>query len=111
MRSYLQGNGIVYGVRNDRSSDTPFKRTTAQAFYGLLNLMGVEAVYNHADYRLMSKRALDALALDGEVNLFLRAWSRWLDIKARPLDTRGMSALRAKAIIRSQKRYRLLLRV
>lgn len=72
VRSYLQGNDIVYGVRNDRSSDTPFKRTTAQAFYGLLNLMGVEAVYNHADYRLMSKRALDALALDGEVNLFLR---------------------------------------
>ena len=72
VRSYLQGNDIVYGVRNDRSSDTLFKRTTAQAFYGLLNLMGVEAVYNHADYRLMSKRALDGLEQFKEVNLFLR---------------------------------------
>lgn len=69
---YLNGYDVVYGVRNDRATDTFFKRNTAQLFYRLLNLMGVDVVYNHADYRLMSKRALDALFLDKEVNLFLR---------------------------------------
>ena len=70
----FQTNGcdIVYGVRNSRETDTFFKRTTAQAFYRLMNLMGAETVYNHADYRLMSRRALEGLAQFGEVNLFLR---------------------------------------
>ncbi len=69
---YLKGNEIVYGVRNDRSSDTGFKRTTAEGYYALLRVMGIEIIPNHADYRLMSSRVLDALAGYGEVNLFLR---------------------------------------
>lgn len=72
LRSYLEGYDVVYGVRSDRTSDTFMKRFTAQMFYKLLKLMGVESVYNHADYRLMSRRALNALSQDKEVNLFLR---------------------------------------
>lgn len=69
---YLKGNEIVYGVRNDRTTDSAFKRTTAECYYGLLRTMGIEIIPNHADYRLMSSRVLDALAGYGEVNLFLR---------------------------------------
>ncbi len=69
---YLEGCDIVYGVRAERNTDTFFKRFTAQSFYKLLSVMGVESVYNHADYRLVSKRALDAFADFREVNLFLR---------------------------------------
>ena len=72
VRKYQEGCDIVYGVRNNRDTDTGFKRNTAQAFYKLLKFFGVDAVYNHADYRLMSKRALEGLAEFGEVNLFLR---------------------------------------
>ncbi|MBC5649518.1 glycosyltransferase family 2 protein [Christensenella tenuis] len=72
VRKYQEGCDIVYGVRNNRDMDTGFKRNTAQAFYKLLKFFGVDAVYNHADYRLMSKRALEGLAEFGEVNLFLR---------------------------------------
>ncbi len=70
--AYYDGNDIVYGVRSSRKKDTFFKRTTALAFYKLMSRMGVESVYNHADYRLMSKRALNALENFKEVNLFLR---------------------------------------
>ena len=70
--AYLDGCDVVYGVRSSRETDTFFKRFTAQAFYRLLGSMGVECVYNHADYRLMSGRALDALSEFREVNLFLR---------------------------------------
>ena len=63
---------IVYGVRSSRDTDTFFKKHTAQGFYKLLSKMGVEMTYNHADYRLMSRRAIDALSEFGEVNLFLR---------------------------------------
>lgn len=66
------GSDIVYGVRSSRETDTAFKRTTAQGFYKFMKLMGVDVVYNHADYRLMSRRALDALEGYKEVNLFLR---------------------------------------
>lgn len=69
---YNEGYDIVYGVRKNRSTDTAFKRTTAQAFYKLMLFLGVEMVYNHADYRLMSARALKALSSFEEVNLFLR---------------------------------------
>lgn len=69
---YLAGSEIVYGVRSNRESDSFFKRNTAQGFYKLLNRMGVEVVYNHADYRLISSRALNELAKFKEVNLFLR---------------------------------------
>ncbi len=70
--AYLDGSDIVYGVRKDRKSDTTFKRITAQGFYKFLNLMGAEVVYNHADYRLMSKRALDEFFKFEEVNIYLR---------------------------------------
>ena len=66
------GNDIVYGVRRERKTDTFFKRTTAQAFYKLMNLMGVKTVYNHADFRLMSKRAVEEFSKYKETNLFLR---------------------------------------
>ena len=69
---YLSGSEIVYGVRCDRKTDTAFKRGTAQFFYKLMRAMGVDMVYNHADYRLMSRRALEGLSLFKEVNLFLR---------------------------------------
>ena len=66
------GNDIVYGVRNDRSSDSFFKRFTAQGFYKMMAVMGVKTVYNHADFRRMSKRALEQFAKYRESNLFLR---------------------------------------
>ena len=69
---YYEGAEIVYGVRNDRKSDSFFKRFTAQAFYKFMSLMGVDTVYNHADFRLMSKPALNELSAYGERNLFLR---------------------------------------
>lgn len=70
--AYHDGCDIVYGVRSDRDSDTWFKRTTAQEYYKFLNRMGVEVVYNHADYRLTSNRVLEHFADFHEVNLFLR---------------------------------------
>lgn len=69
---YHKGMDIVYGVRSKRDTDTWFKRTTAESFYKLMNALGAQTVYNHADYRLMSRRALDGLAQFHEVNLFLR---------------------------------------
>ena len=69
---FNEGYDIVYGVRSSRKKDSAFKRTTAQAFYKLMLFFGVEMVYNHADYRLMSRRALEALSDFNEVNLFLR---------------------------------------
>ncbi len=72
LTKYAEGCDVVYGVRNKRDTDTRFKRTTALAFYRLMGAMGVESVYNHADYRLMSRRALEALSEYREVNLFLR---------------------------------------
>lgn len=72
IEAYRSGCDVVYGVRSDRSSDTFFKRTSAQAFYKLLSSMGVETVYNHADYRLLSVKVLNELAQFKEVNLFLR---------------------------------------
>lgn len=72
IRKFQEGSDVVYGVRNKRDTDTFFKRNTALAFYKLMKLMGVNMVYNHADYRLMSARALAALAEFPEVNLFLR---------------------------------------
>ena len=72
VEKYYAGNDIVYGVRSARKTDTFFKKFTAESFYKLLKAMGVEIVYNHADYRLMSKRAGEGLAQFREVNLFLR---------------------------------------
>ena len=72
IEKYLAGTDIVYGVRSSRARDTFFKKATAEFFYKMMNLMGANTVFNHADYRLMSKRALEGLAEFGEVNLFLR---------------------------------------
>lgn len=72
VEKYLSGTDIVYGVRSSRAKDTFFKKATAEGFYKLMNTMGVNTVFNHADYRLMSKRALEGLAEFREVNLFLR---------------------------------------
>ena len=72
VKKFQEGCDVVYGVRNKRDTDTWFKRTTAEGFYKVMNLLGVDVVFNHADYRLMSKRALEALSEYREVNLFLR---------------------------------------
>lgn len=72
VEEYYAGCDIVYGVRSARKKDTFFKRFTAEGFYRLINWMGAETVFNHADYRLMSKRALEGLSEFKEVNLFLR---------------------------------------
>jgi glycosyltransferase involved in cell wall biosynthesis len=72
VNDFISGHEIVYGVRESRASDTWFKRTTARAFYKLQGQLGLKTVYDHADYRLMSRRALDILSEYGESNLFLR---------------------------------------
>ena len=69
---FKEGFDIVYGVRKERKTDTFFKRYTAQSFYRLMKTMGVQLVYNHADFRLMSKRAIEELEQFDEINLFLR---------------------------------------
>ncbi|HDT6064386.1 TPA: glycosyltransferase, partial [Enterobacter kobei] len=70
--SYLSGHDIVYGVRNDRASDSFFKKFTAETFYKIMTNLGVSQVENHADFRLLSKRALDALLQYREQNLYIR---------------------------------------
>lgn len=72
VEKYYEGSDVVYGVRSARDTDTFFKKFTAEGFYKIMQAMGVEIVFNHADYRLMSKRALDGLSEFHEVNLFLR---------------------------------------
>lgn len=72
IEKYIEGYDIVYGVRQSRAKDTFFKRTTAQGFYKLMNRMGQKMIYNHADFRLMSRRAVEALLSFKETNLFLR---------------------------------------
>lgn len=72
VRKYTEGTDIVYGVRRSRATDTWFKRTTARGFYRFQHSMGLETIYDHADYRLLSRRALDLLSAYGESNLFLR---------------------------------------
>ncbi len=72
VEKYMAGADVVYGVRSSRKKDSFFKRFTAESFYRLMDALGAETVFNHADYRLMSRRALDGLAEFKEVNLFLR---------------------------------------
>ena len=81
LEEFQKGADVVYGVRSSREKDTFFKRTTAQGFYRLMGKLGVEMVYNHADYRLLSRRALEALLSFGEVNLFLRGMVPLLGFK------------------------------
>jgi len=82
VKKYLDGCDVVYGVRNSRKTDTFFKRNTALAFYKLMISLGVNIVPDHADYRLLSKRALEALSQFPEVNLFLRAMVPLLGYKS-----------------------------
>lgn len=72
VKKYHSGNDVVYGVRSSRKTDTFFKRFTAESFYKFMKIMGVDVVFNHADFRLMSNRVLDALSEYKEFNLFLR---------------------------------------
>lgn len=90
MRKYYDGCDIVYGVRSDRKTDKFFKRWSAQGFYIAMEKLGVNIVYNHADYRLMSKRALEELASFREVNLFLRGLVPLIGYKTSTVEyTRG----------------------
>ena len=82
VREYKNGADIVYGVRNSRKTDTFFKRNSAQLFYKLLSKMGANTVYNHADYRLMSSRALNELAKFKEVNIYLRGMVPMIGFKS-----------------------------
>ena len=81
LEEFRNGADVVAGVRASRETDTWFKRTTAQGFYKLMGKLGVEMVYNHADYRLLSRRALEALLSFGEVNMFLRGMVPMLGFK------------------------------
>ena len=72
IKKYEEGNEIVYGVRSSRKKDSWFKKTTAEAFYKFMKIMGVDIIFNHADYRLASKKVLNELEKFEEVNLFLR---------------------------------------
>jgi len=79
---YQQGHDIVYGVRGLRPTDTRLKRMTAAGFYGLMRRLGVDVIDNHADYRLMSRRAIEMLRQYGEVNLFLRGIVRLIGLRS-----------------------------
>lgn len=97
VRAYLDGCDIVYGVRNDRETDSFFKRTTAQGFYKFLSAMGAEIVYNHADYRLISARALNELAKFKEVNLFLRGMVPLVGFKSTSVEYKRAERIAGKS--------------
>lgn len=97
VREYLNGCDIVYGVRCDRESDSFFKRTTAQGFYRFLSAMGADIVYNHADYRLISARALKELARFEEVNLFLRGMVPLVGFKSTSVEYKRTERLAGKS--------------
>ena len=86
LEAYRNGADVVSGVRSSRETDTFFKRNTAQAFYRLMKRLGVEMVYNAADYRLLSARALKALLSFGEVNMFLRGMVPMLGFKTATVE-------------------------
>ncbi len=91
---FHEGCDIVYGVRSSREKDTFFKRFTAEGFYRVMNFLGAETVFNHADYRLMSRRALEGLAQFKEVNLFLRGIVPMIGYTAGHGGVRAGGALR-----------------
>ena len=97
VRAYLDGCDIVYGVRNDRETDSLFKRTTAQGFYKFLSAMGADIVYNHADYRLISARALHELAKFKEVNLFLRGMVLLVGFKSTSVEYKRAERIAGKS--------------
>lgn len=83
---YLQGSEVVYGVRNERHTDTFFKRFTAEGYYKVMHKLGVDLVFNHADFRLLSRRALDELLQYPEANLFLRGMMRELGFASSQVE-------------------------
>lgn len=83
--AHLKGDEIVFGVRSDRSSDTAFKRMTAQGYYRLLAALGVDVVHNHADFRLMGRKSIEALRQHGETNLYLRGLIRSFGFRSSTL--------------------------
>ncbi|WP_308364918.1 MULTISPECIES: glycosyltransferase family 2 protein [unclassified Microbulbifer] len=85
---YLQGSEVVYGVRSERHTDTFFKRFTAEGYYRVMHKLGVDLVFNHADFRLLSRRALDALLEYPEANLFLRGMVRELGFESSQVEYR-----------------------
>ena len=97
VRAYLDGCDIVYGVRNDRETDSFFNRTTAQGFYKFLSAMGADIVYNHADYRLISARALHELAKFKEVNLFLRGMVPLVGFKSTSVEYKRAERIAGKS--------------
>ena len=86
VKQFIEGYDIVYGVKVSRKADSFMKRTTAQAFYKLQSSMGVESVYNHADFRLMSRRALDMLSTYKEHNLYLRGLIPLIGLPSTTVD-------------------------
>lgn len=86
VNEYINGADVVYGVRNERSSDSFFKRFTAEGYYHVMRKMGVDLVFNHADFRLMSRRALDAFKEYPESNLFLRGIVREIGFKSANVE-------------------------
>ncbi|WP_226667359.1 glycosyltransferase family 2 protein [Microbulbifer aggregans] len=86
IEAYQAGHEIVYGVRNERVSDTLFKRLTAEGYYWLMQRLGVDLVFNHADFRLMSRRAVDTLLQYPETNLFLRGMVRELGFRSTTVE-------------------------
>mgnify|MGYP006144356609 CR=1 FL=1 len=86
VNAYVAGAEIVYGVRSNRDVDSYFKRITAEGFYRFMRCLGVDMIFNHADYRLMSRRAIEALKRYGEVNLFLRAMVPMLGFRSAVVE-------------------------
>lgn len=103
VRRFRNGDDIVYGVRSARTTDTWFKRTSAHAFYSFQNKMGLETIYDHADYRLMSNRALCMLAEYGERNLFYAESYPTSGLKIRSSHTSARHALPASRSIRFRR--------
>lgn len=104
---YYKGNDVVYGVRNSRDNDTLFKRMTAESYYRLMRSMGVDLVYNHADFRLMSSRVLNALSDYPEVNIFLRGIVPQIGFQSAEVYYERHERAAGKANILSQKCFRL----
>ena len=91
--AYYEGNDVVYGVRSSRKKDTCFKRGTAHLFYKLMSFLGADIVYDHADYRLLSKRATENLLDFDEVNLFLRGIVPMIGFQSTTVEYEGRLCL------------------
>ena len=107
IREYNLGNEIVYGVRNNRDTDSFFKRNTAVLFYKFMRLLGVNIVYNHADYRLMSKRVLEELSRYHESNLFLRGIIPNMGFKSSKVYYKRLERIGGKSKYNIKKMFKL----